>query len=871
MIGKTVSHYTIVTKLGSGGMGVVYKAKDLQLDRFVALKFLPEELTKNELALERFHREARSIASIDHPNICSVYDFGEYEGRPFIAMQLLEGHNLKEVIFEKSLRIEVLIEYGIQIADGLDKAHSKGLIHRDIKPANIFVTVDGLIKILDFGLAKPALSKNEESTIATVDSDNLTSPGAVLGTISYMSPEQSSGAELDVRTDLFSFGAVLYEMATGHRAFTGKTNATIFDSILNKVPAPPSSLNAQVPRKLEEIILKALDKDRETRYQSAAEIRADLKRFKKETESVRLPAISAAAGSHSRFSRRWLLGGVAIAAFGAVLGGLVFRNRERSDLAGLANQRLTQLFSSTQAISDPGLSPDGKTIAYAEYDNGQWDLFVSRIAGGPRVRLTNDSSTEEYPRFSPDGDNILFERTLPQFPLRSTEICITSAFGGAVTPLISDGSSAEWSPDGQRLAFIRGGREVVVADRDGHNARTIMRADTTYIAFRNLGWSPDGSQIAVDRSMGGISGEIWVVSSSGAQPRRLWKDPPEVYSHSPLFTPDGQAVIHSSNRGGATNLWLLFLDGRMPARLTTGAGPDEAPSVARDGTIAFVNRRSRHNLFVYDVATNKSRELLNHSGFLWAPSFSPEGDDITFSRAESDGSWHIWIASVKTGAAQRLTSGPVPEIYSRFTPDGKSIIYNTWSAQPDRVWKVPRTGGVPAPITSARDDDDAYADISPDGKLLAFARTEEDMTRVFISPIEGGEARLLTRTPSTVPRWSPDGKRIAFSPRRSNDGGIFVISADGSGERQLTKTGGWPVWWPDGKRIAFLNVSADGNQHVNVVSLDGKSTTELPLELSGNNFPIDLFSRNLLVTTNAEHISTDVWLLSTKPVTPSNR
>jgi Tol biopolymer transport system component len=371
--------------------------------------------------------------------------------------------------------------------------------------------------------------------------------------------------------------------------------------------------------------------------------------------------------------------------------------------------------------------------------------------------------------------------------------------------------------------------------------------------------------------MGGISGEIWVVSSSGAQPRRLWKDPPEVYSHSPLFTPDGQAVIHSSNRGGATNLWLLFLDGRMPARLTTGAGPDEAPSVARDGTIAFVNRRSRHNLFVYDVATNKSRELLNHSGFLWAPSFSPEGDDITFSRAESDGSWHIWIASVKTGAAQRLTSGPVPEIYSRFTPDGKSIIYNTWSAQPDRVWKVPRTGGVPAPITSARDDDDAYADISPDGKLLAFARTEEDMTRVFISPIEGGEARLLTRTPSTVPRWSPDGKRIAFSPRRSNDGGIFVISADGSGERQLTKTGGWPVWWPDGKRIAFLNVSADGNQHVNVVSLDGKSTTELPLEFSGNNFPIDLFSRNLLVTTNAEHISTDVWLLSTKPVTPSNR
>jgi eukaryotic-like serine/threonine-protein kinase len=870
MIGKTFSHYTIVTKLGSGGMGVVYKARDLQLERFVALKFLPEGLVKSQLALERFHREARSIASIDHPNICSVYDFGEYEGRPFIAMQLLEGHNLRDVIFERPLRTETLIEYGIQIAEGLDRAHSKGLIHRDIKPANIFITGDGLVKILDFGLAKSALNKNDEATVATADNDDLTSPGAVLGTVSYMSPEQASGVELDTRTDLFSFGAVLFEMATGQRAFTGKTNATIFDSILNRVPSPPSTLNALVPSKLEQIIVKALDKDRETRYQTAAEIRADLKRFKKETESVHLAATSSAARPHSRFSRKWLLGGVAVAAFGAVLGGLIYRNREGSDLPGLANQRLTQLFSSTQAISDPALSPDGKTIVYAEYDSGQWDLFASRIAGGPRVRLTNDGSTEEYPRFSPDGEHILFERTLPQSSLRSAEICITSVFGGDVTPLIADGSSAEWSPDGQRLAFIRGGREVIVADKDGRNARTLMRTDTTYIAVRNLAWSPDGSQIAVDRSMGGISGEIWLVSAGSGQPRRLWRDPPEVYSHNPVFTPDGSAIIHSSNRGGATNLWLLFLNGQTPARLTTGPGPDEAPSVARDGTIAFVNRRSRHSLFVYDVASSKSRALLNHSGFLWAPSFSPDGDDITFSRAEADGSWHIWIASIKTGAAQRLTSGPVPEIYSHFTPDGKSIIYNTWSAQPDRVWKVPRAGGVPVPITPAREDDDAYADISPDGKLLAFARTEGDVTRVYVAPVEGGEARLLTRTPSTVPRWSPDGKRIAFSPRRTHDGGIFVISADGSNERQLTKSGGWPVWWPDGKRIAFLNVSADGNQHVNVVTLDAESTTVLPLEFNGNNFPIDLFSKNLLVTTNAEHISTDVWVLSNKPVTPAH-
>jgi TolB protein len=255
---------------------------------------------------------------------------------------------------------------------------------------------------------------------------------------------------------------------------------------------------------------------------------------------------------------------------------------------------------------------------------------------------------------------------------------------------------------------------------------------------------------------------------------------------------------------------------------------------------------------------------LGHSGFLWRPAFSPEGDAVTYSRSEPDGSWHIWIASLKTGAAQQLTSGPVPEIYSRFTPDGKFVIYSSWSPQPDRVWKVPRSGGAPVPITPARDDDDAYADVSPDGKFLAFARTEGETTRTYIAPMEGGEARRLTQTPSTVPVWSPDGSRLAFTPSRTLDSGVFVISADGSGEKQLTKSGGWPVWFPDGTRIAYRVLGIDGNQSIRIVPADGGSSTPLSgPQFNGGNFPIDLFPKSLLATTNGFHISTDVWLLST--------
>jgi serine/threonine protein kinase/Tol biopolymer transport system component len=870
MVGKTISHYQIVKKLGEGGMGVVYQARDTRLDRFVAIKVLSARTATDLERKLRFVQEAKSASALNHPNIITVYDIDTSGELAFIAMEYIDGNTLDGLINHAGLHLGEALRYAVQIADALASAHSVGIIHRDIKPANIMVTEKGLVKVLDFGLAKmgiDGLSDSDSELTATYREVPQTDEGTILGTIAYMSPEQAQGKKIDVRSDIFSFGAVLYEMITGERAFRGETKLSTLASLINQEPKPASQIIEGLPREVERIIALCLRKDPSRRFQHMEDLKVGLEALKEESDSGRLVSTVLPVPTPLRrvLGRKVTIVGLMVIAVLLISAGWFYWSRASKSMGQNRGGRLT-LVSADNLASNPTLSPDGKMIAFLAEDQGQNDLFVGRVAGGGRIRLTNDVAGKGDPRFSPDGERILFTRVASE--TGTPELWMVPTLGGQSVRLLRDATDGVWSPDGARVGFVLRrpgqGDALATAAADGTDLHIVLPSNATYPFFRYPTWSPDGAKLVVVWGTGGVSGELWLVPLTGGSPRRLLKDAAGVFSNQPVFTPDGSGIIHQSNRDGATNLWILFLEGNRLVRLTNGPGPDESPSVSRDGAIAFVNTRLRATLIVHDLVTGESRELLTHSSYIWAPAFSPDGSEIAYARAEMDGSWHIWIVPVQGGAARRLTSGMTPEIYPRFTPDGASLIYHTWSAGPDRIWRVPRLGGAAVPLTPLRDNDDSYADISPDGRWLAFARTETDDTRIYISPIDGGDARRLTGSSSTLPRWSPDGRWIAFSANRGFTAGIFIIGVDGTGVRRLSTTGSWPTWFPDGKRLGYLNLGPDGTQQILTVPFEGGPSRPLPVvRFGGANNPFDI-SRDgkLLTTSNGTNISSQIWLMS---------
>jgi Tol biopolymer transport system component len=747
-----------------------------------------------------------------------------------------------------------VLRYGIQVAEALAHAHEHGILHRDLKASNVVVAADGRVKVLDFGLAKRlsgALSG--ESTISQL---SLTREGTVVGTLPCLAPEVLRGGESGERSDIWSFGVLLHELAGGELPFAGQTSFDLTSAILRDPPAP---LPPHVPAGLRSVILRCLSKEPADRYGRAGEVRAALEALLSHSQVVTVTQAPSVRRTFRRGLASALLGtGALLAAAGW------YWLRAIPSAPAVGGGRLALFISSEGRVFDPAISPDGKMVAYVaqQSDGGGTDLFVGRVAGGGHLRLTHDEAAEGSPAFSPDGERIAFARADRG---GAPEICIVPALGGHTFCVAQSARNPTWSPDGSRVAFVRmtaGQPEsLATASADGSDLQTLLAGDVALAFLKKPSWSPDGTRIAVVRGTGGIAGEIWLVPVAGGAPSRLSADPASVYCDEPAFTPDGGGIVHVSNRGGATNLWLSPVAGGAPTRLTIGPGQDESPSVARDGTIAFVSTHWRLSLRAHQLG-GRTRTLLTHPRFIWAPALSPDGRELAFSQGDFDGSWHLWSVPVEGGAARRLTSGEAGEIYPRFSPDGDWLLYTTWAA-PRRVGRVRRAGGAPSLVEAEPGVEAAYGDVSPDGRSIAFARTEAKESHVYVEAVGGGERRRLTSTSSTLPRWSPDGKLIAFCPDRSYSGGIFVIAADGTGERRLTDAGGWPVWWPDGRSVAFQAVGPDGTEQIQVAPLAGgppRAITEI--RFSGLNNPFDI-SRDgaLIVSSDSTHLSDEIWLL----------
>ncbi len=818
--GRRIGRYQVLSPLGAGGMGEVWLARDAQLERNVALKLLPEQFTRSPAHVRRFAQEAKAASALNHPNIITIHEIGEAEGTHYIITEFVDGQTLRQML-SVPMSLPTVLEIAIQIADALVAAHKAGIVHRDLKPENVMVRPDGLVKVLDFGLAKLTDQREVDSEAKTAIQVK-TDPGTVMGTISYMSPEQALGRSLDHRTDIFSFGVMLYEMVTGKRPFQGASSPAIYDAILHHTPAPVTESHPDLPHELQWIIDHALEKDRELRCQTASDLKAALKTLKRDSGSGTASAARRATSQPLR-QPGWrrqvpkaaiVAGAVIVLAIAGYLLWSGLKTTKAPPATKIAN--FTQLTTAPGQELYPSLSPDGKLLVYASAEAGNWDIYLQRVSGATPINLTRDSAANDtQPAFSPDGEHIVFRSDRD-----GGGIFVMGATGENVRRLVDHGHNPAWSPDGQEIAYSKGsfarpsergnfpGPLYVVKLATGE-IRQVTETDAV-----QPNWSPHGDRIAYWGIPRGGQRDIWTVGARGGEPEPVTSDP--ALDWNPVWSPDGRYLYFASDRGGSMNLWRAPID-EQSGKLLGAIEPSTIPatysgyfSFSRDGRhLAYAQAINQTNLqqISFDPVRGKIEErpvwITQGSRVTTNPDLSPDGAQIVFD-AVGDKQEDLFIVRRDGTSLRQITNDKHKDRSPHWSPDGQQIVffsdrsgrYELWLINPDggglKQFSYTSGPGVQTPLWS------------PDGlRLLCSLQAGPPIM------LDAGQL-WAQQSPQALPAagipgemmawsWSADGRKLAMY-----SGGILSYSFDSRQYERLTEFGERPVWLNDNQRLLFI-------------------------------------------------------------------
>jgi len=780
--GLRVGPFDVVSRLGAGGMGEVYRARDARLGRDVALKTLPGALVQNAESRARLEREARLLASLSHPNVASLFGIEDSDGTPVLVMELVPGPTLAERLERGPLPVREALEIARQVAEGLEAAHRKGIIHRDLKPGNVKLTPEARVKVLDFGLAKALSAAGAEDPQQTKTASGETGSGVVMGTAAYMSPEQARGEELDERTDVWSFGCLLYECLTGRRAFAG---ATVSDTLAAVLVHPPewSLLPGSTPASVKTLLRLCLQKERARRLQSMGDARLQIEEaFGAPDEKAATRVAAEAVARGKRLDGR-MLAAVAGALVLVALGVLVLRRPSGSPIPRVV--RTLQITRDPGLEADPAISPDGKFVAYAKGPVGETKIYLQQVSGGRAVPLTVDLPGGHYrPRWSPDGSQIAFSATVED----REETNVVPALGGAPRRITAEGLEPAWSPDGEEIAYWGGAAAeslFVVPVRGGEPRRLLIER---IVEGQGLTWSRRGNRLAYSKGNGNYllwsdtmlnpaPSSLWSISANGGEPVRLTDE--GHLDHSPVFEADGAHLLFVSDRGGSRDVYGIAVrpsgePSGPPERLTTGLNVHSISLSADDKTLAYSVVSVRQNIWSLPI-----------------PAKGP----------------------VSVRAATPVTTGNQTSEGMNVSPDGRWLVFDSTRSGSQNIFKMPLPGGEPVQLTNDPAGD-CCPTWSPDGARIAFYSFRTGNRDIFVMSADGGSVRQLTRhpAPDKWPTWSPDGKQIVFVSERTAPilpHGLFTVSADkgelqGEEPKPLTKEHSccMAAWSPDGRWIA---------------------------------------------------------------------